>query len=75
MQLVRVGWLARMVVVVVPFAPVGETKRSICGWWRTRVKIWLRSSAGRRRSGDCCVVCVGLYCFVVRCERNVCAVD
>lgn len=64
MQLARVGWLARRVVVV-PFA-VGETKRSICGWWRTRVKIWLRSSAGRRRSGDCCVVCVGLDCFSVR---------
>jgi hypothetical protein len=38
MQLARVGWLARRVVVV-PFAVVGETKRSICGWWRTRVKI------------------------------------
>jgi hypothetical protein len=39
MQLARVRWLARMVVVV-PFAPVGETKRSIrCGWRRTRAKI------------------------------------
>lgn len=72
MQVVRVGWLARRVVVVFPFAPVvGETKRSIWGCcWRTRAKIWLRSSDGRRRSGDFCGVGVGLGCFVGRGGRD-----